>query len=76
MSDPTAKDETVRIMGISKKMHLELAEMEIQDHVAVVNVLTQLCQHRVSTLEKKLAEDEKNRLREAQFGPHAIGRVS
>lgn len=76
MADPTAKDETVKILGISKKIHLELADMEIQDHVAVVNVLTQLCQHRVSTLEKKLAEDEKNRQREAAFGPHAVGRVS
>lgn len=76
MSDPSAKDQTVIILGISKKMHLELAEMEIQDHVAVVNVLTQLCQHRVSTLEKKLAEDEKARQREAAFGAHKVGLIA
>ena len=76
MADPTAKDETVKILGISKKMHLELAEMEIQDHTAIVNVLTQLCQHRISTLDKQMVEAEKDRLREAAFGPHSVARVS
>lgn len=76
MADPSAKDETVRILGISKKMHLELADMEIQDHVAIVNVLTQLCQHRTNVLQKKMEEDEKQRQREAEFGPHKVARVS
>jgi hypothetical protein len=76
MADPTAKDETVRILGISKKMHLELAEMEIQNHIAVVNVLVQLCQHRTATLEKQLNDTEQQRRREMEFGPHKVARVS
>lgn len=76
MADPTAKDETIRIVGISKKLHLELADLEIQDHIAVVNVLVQLCQHRTATLEKQLNEQEKERRREMEFGPHKVARVS
>jgi hypothetical protein len=76
VADPTAKDETVKILAVSKKLHLELADMEIQDHIAVVNVLVQLCQHRTATLEKQLHEQEKERQRAAQFGPHKIGMVS
>jgi hypothetical protein len=76
MSDPTAKDETLKIVGVSKKLHLELADMEIQDHIAVVNVLVQLCQHRTATLEKQLNEDDKQRQREEAFGPHKVARVS
>lgn len=76
MSDPTGKEEMLKIFGISKKIHLELADMEIQDHIAVVNVLNQLCQHRAATLQKHLDEAEKERVREAQFGPHKVARVS
>jgi hypothetical protein len=72
MSDPTGKDEMLKILGVSKKIHLELADMEIQDHIAVVNVLVQLCQHRTATLDKQLQEAEKERVRGEQFGPHKV----
>lgn len=72
MSDPTAKDEAIKTLAIAKKIHLDLAELEIQDHVVIVNVLTQLCQHRTQILNRQLAEQEKDRARAAQFGVHKV----
>ena len=56
-------------MKTAERLDNELKELPIESHGAIINILSQLCEHRVAMIqreERKKAEADK---RAAQFGP-------
>ena len=67
-NETNGNDETQSIIRIAEKIDNELKELPIETQGAVINVLSQCCEHRIAMINRarrKEADDEK---RAAQYG--------
>lgn len=71
--------ESTELQGILKTagdMDNQLKELPMESHAAIVNILSQLCEHRVAMITREERKAAEQRQREAQFAPHLAGKPS
>lgn len=70
-----ADNEGVTVLGVSKRLHKDLEELDLSSHAAVVGILTTLLQHRADCIRGKAAEEQRKAQIEQQFSPGALRMV-
>lgn len=60
--------EGVTVLGIAKRMHKDLEDVDLSSHAAVVGILTTLLQHRADCMKSKAIEEQRKAQLEQQYG--------
>jgi hypothetical protein len=68
--------ELDNILKVAERLDNELKELPLESHAAIVNILSQLTEHRASMLQREERKKAEQRQREAQFAPHLAGKPS
>ena len=70
-TQPEPSDGMASILKVAAKMDQELSELPMPSHAAIVNILSQLCEHRLAMVHREEQKKAEQAKREAQFSPHA-----